>query len=503
MSANEIRLIENIPQVSLGLIAVSRDCFPMRLSQTRRDRVLSLLDKHDLTVHSAETIVENEVDAKMAIAEIKAQGANALVVYLGNFGPEGPETLLAQLFDGPVMYVAAAEESQENLISGRGDALCGLLNASYNLALRNLPAYIPEYPVGDADAVCSMILEFVPVARALIGVRGLKVISFGPRPYDFLACNAPIKGLYDLGASIQENSELDLLVAYRKHEGDKRIPDVVADMTAELGTGNDYPDVLERLAQYELTLLDWYEANKGASRSVVFANKCWPAFQTEFKFVPCYVNSRLAARGIPVSCETDIYGALSEFILACATLQAPTLLDINNSVPQDMYDQHASVVKPYQLTDLVMNFHCGNTSMCSLKQDTAAMKYQLIMKRSLEPDTKPDITRGTLEGTIKSGAATLYRLQSSADGKLRSYIAEGEVLDIDPRSFGAIGVFAVPEFGRFYRHVLIEKNYPHHAGVTLSKAGRTLFSITRYLGVRDIDYNQPRSVLYPSENPFS
>ncbi len=52
------------------------------------------------------------------------------------------------------MFVAAAEESPEtDLVSGRGDAYCGMLNASYNLALRNTKAYIPEYPVGDAEDV--------------------------------------------------------------------------------------------------------------------------------------------------------------------------------------------------------------------------------------------------------------------------------------------------------------------------------------------------------------
>ena len=496
-------IINNIPEVVPGIIAVSRDCFPVELSRSRRDQILKLLKEQGQNVVYAETIVENELDARKALAELKEQGANALIYYLGNYGPEGPETLLAKEFNGPAMYCAAAEETQDNLVNGRGDALCGLLNASYNLALRNLKAYIPEYPIGDTAAICDMIAEFIPVARAIIGVRGLKVISFGPRPFDFLACNAPIKGLYDLGVTIQENSELDLLVAYQKHANDPRIPDVVADMAAELGAGNDYPGILERLAQYELTLIDWYQDNKGAADSVVFANKCWPAFQTEFKFVPCYVNSRLAARGIPVSCETDIYGALSEFILACATMSVPTLLDINNSVPADMYKSNPDIVKGYQLTDLVMNFHCGNTAVCSLKPGTAAMKYQLIMKRSLEPDTEPDITRGTLEGTIQPGETTLFRLQSTADGKMRSYIAEGEILDIDPRSFGAIGVFAVPEFGRFYRHVLVEKNYPHHAGVVLAKAGKTLFSIVKLLGIEDVAFNQPKGMLYPSENPFA
>ena len=54
--------------------------------------------------------------------------------------------------------------------------------------------------------------------------------------------------------------------------------------------------------------------------------------------MPCYVNSRLTAQGIPVSCEVDIYGTLSEFIGTVVSQDAVTLLDINNSVPSDMYN---------------------------------------------------------------------------------------------------------------------------------------------------------------------
>ena len=36
-------------------------------------------------------------------------------------------------------------------------------------------------------------------------------------------------------------------------------------MAKELGTsGNHYPDLLPRMAQFELTLLDWAEQNKGS-----------------------------------------------------------------------------------------------------------------------------------------------------------------------------------------------------------------------------------------------
>ena len=127
------------------------------------------------------SVVENEVDAMKALDEIKDGGANALVVYLGNFGPEGPETLLAQKFDGPVMFVAAAEETGKNLIDGRGDAYCGMLNASYNLGLRGLRVYIPEYPLGVPSEVASMIADFENIARVIIGLKSFKIFSFGVR----------------------------------------------------------------------------------------------------------------------------------------------------------------------------------------------------------------------------------------------------------------------------------------------------------------------------------
>ena len=331
----------NMPKVKLGIVAVSRDCFPESLSVTRRENLVKAYsakyDAEDI-YECPVCIVESEIHMVQALEDIKKAGCNALCVYLGNFGPEISETLLAKHFDGPKMFVAAAEETGDDLCQGRGDAYCGMLNASYNLALRNIKAYIPEYPVGDAEDCAEMLHEFLPIARAVIALQDLKIISFGPRPLNFLACNAPIKQLYNLGVEIEENSELDLFEAFNKHAGDERIPAIVKEMEEELGAGNKKPEILTRLAQYELTLKDWIRDHKGYRKYVTIAGKCWPAFQTQFGFVPCYVNSRLTAQGIPVSCEVDIYGALSEFIGTVVSQDAVTLLDINNTVPKDLYE---------------------------------------------------------------------------------------------------------------------------------------------------------------------
>ena len=493
--------MNNKPEIKIGIVAVSRDCFPESLSVNRRK---ALVDAYTKKYGAAEIyecpicIVESEIHMVQALEDVKKAGCNALVVYLGNFGPEISETLLAKHFEGPKMFIAAAEESGNDLVQGRGDAYCGMLNASYNLQLRNIKAYIPEYPVGNAEECADMIHEFVPIAKAVYALNNLKIISFGPRPLNFLACNAPIKQLYNIGVEIEENSELDLFEAFNKHAGDERIPALVKEMEEELGAGNKKPEILPKLAQYELTLKDWVEEHKGYRKYVALTGKCWPAFQTQFGFVPCYVNSRLTAQGIPVSCEVDIYGTLSEFIGTVVSDDIVTLLDINNSVPNDMYEEEIKGKYNYTQKDTFMGFHCGNTA--SSKLTSCEMKYQMIMARNLPEE----VTQGTLEGDIVPGDITFFRLQSTADNKLRAYIAHGEVLPVATRSFGSIGVFAIPEMGRFYRHVLIEGGFPHHGAVAFGHWGKALFEVFKYIGVpvNEIGYNQPAGVRYPTENPW-
>ncbi len=202
--------------------------------------------------------------------------------------------------------------------------------------------------------------------------------------------------------------------------------------------------------------------------------------------------------GIPVSCEVDIYGALSEFIGTVVSDDVVTLLDINNTVPKDLFDEDIKDKYNYVQTDTFMGFHCGNT--CSSKLAFCEMRNQMIMARSLPEE----VTNGTLEGDIAPGDITFFRLQSTSDARLRAYVAQGEVLPVASRSFGSIGVFAIPEMKRFYRYVLIEKNYPHHGAVAFGHFGKILYDVFKMLGVEltELDYNQPKSERYAGENPF-
>ena len=114
--------MNNIPEVKVGIVAVSRDCFPESLSVNRRKALVeAYAAKYDAkNIYECPVcIVESEIHMVQALEDVKAAGCNALVVYLGNFGPEISETLLAKHFDGPSMFIAAAEESGDNLTQGR------------------------------------------------------------------------------------------------------------------------------------------------------------------------------------------------------------------------------------------------------------------------------------------------------------------------------------------------------------------------------------------------
>ena len=117
----------NTPEVRLGIVGVSRDCFPVELTRKRLKALMGVLKKNKVEATACSVIIENEADMMEAEAEMAAKDVNAVVMYLGNFGPEGPTTRFVERFDGPVMFCAAAEENKKVLAGDRGDAYCGLL----------------------------------------------------------------------------------------------------------------------------------------------------------------------------------------------------------------------------------------------------------------------------------------------------------------------------------------------------------------------------------------
>ncbi len=114
------------------------------------------------------------------------------------------------------------------------------------------------------------------------------------------------------------------------------------------------PDLLTRMAQFELTLLDWAENHKGSKKYVAFADKCWPAFPSQFGFEPCYVNSRLASRGIPWPARS-IFTVPCPSTSACVRPATPSpCWTSTTACPNYIYDEDITGKFNYKLTDTFM-----------------------------------------------------------------------------------------------------------------------------------------------------
>ncbi len=495
--------MKNVPDIKIGVIVGTTDWMPQDVAIENRQKLIaaykSVYGEEDL-YECPIVITDNEVSIKRAMKDVKKAECDAVAMYYANYGPESAGTLFAQEFDGPIMFFAGAEEGTEFQRS-RKDGMSGFINACYALKLRKTNVYVPSNPVGTLSQCAEMIHEFYTIARTLVAIKDLKVITIGPRPSSYLAASAPNHLLYDIGIELSEYSELELLNSYQKHEGDARVDKVVTEMSEEFGEkGNKYLDVLPKMAQYEVTVEDWIRNHKGNRKYVTMTSTCWPAFPLNFGFVPCYVNSRLTGKGTPVACEVDVFGAVSEYIGQCVSKDIVTILNLNNNVAESVYDAQVKGKqfngKEYNLGDLFMGYHCGVT--CSKKLQSCSHELHFVNNLLIGEEQ----SKGTIQGEIIPGAVTLFRLQGNRDGKLQAYVCQGQVLPASVDTYGGRAVIAIPEFERFFRNVVLEKQFPNHAAVMFGHYGKELMSIMKQLGIEDVEYNHPKDMPYKNENVF-
>src|SRR6202023_2861319 len=172
------------PQIKLGLVSASRNCFPRALSEERTERLLERCRVAGILPFVPQgdcRIIETKDHAAEAARQFKEAGCDAVVYYLGNFSPEIEDAFFVKLYDGPVMLLAAAEESGASLLQKRGDALCGLLSAALAVNKRGLAyrVHIPELPVVSAEEAVKEIEHFINVVKVVKGVRNQTVALFG------------------------------------------------------------------------------------------------------------------------------------------------------------------------------------------------------------------------------------------------------------------------------------------------------------------------------------
>lgn len=491
---------DNYPKDKAALVVLSRDCFEADLANTRAKVLLNECKKLKLPVKRIVTssmekgLLQHEPEVESVFKAIMGGGFTSVVTAALNFGDEGSGSLLRRLLQEqhiPVMLTAATEEIANNLYGQRGDGPCGMQSQSFNDELhRNLP-FVAKDVVFTADVMAAAIADFLPIARVVFGMRRLHAVSFGNNPPDFKTCQVFPEKLEELGIRRTEFGLVVLKKRYDKLVGDPRIKDILKILPPIDPQWKDLPEKMARLLLAYLTIIQETVSEGWFATS---ASNCWPEFETDvFGFVPCTVTAVMRELGIPVSCEDDVNGAISEWMLGAASGLPAWLADVNNGIPADMTPDGANP------DDLIGVFHCGNYLV-----EGGECKYQLIMRRLMEPEKpEPEITRGTWEGSLPASDMTLFRLQPGPD-KTRAVVAEGRIHKTPKyKTFGVNGILEVDQWKRWFRYAL-QRNSTHHIGVAFKLVAGHLIGACRMLGIPDseIHWNRPAGIYYPNESRY-
>ena len=311
-------------QVKIGFAPTRRAIFSapdaVKYADLTRKKLDEMgIDYVDIKDINKEGLLYNDEDRIKIAEKFRKEKVDGLFLPHGNFGTEYECARLAKDLNVPVLLWGPRDERPEPDGMRLRDTQCGLFATGKVLRRFRIPfTYMtncrltdPEFERGLKDflAVCNVVKTF----------RHIRVLQIGPRPYDFWStmCN-----------------EGELLEKFNIQLAPVPIPELTEEMNR---VRKDEADKVEDIIRYcrenmtckiEDNLLNNVAALKVAMRNLAdkygasaIAIQCWNALQGEIGIMPCAANSLLNEEGLPVVCETDIHGAITQLMVEAADLE--------------------------------------------------------------------------------------------------------------------------------------------------------------------------------------
>lgn len=194
------------------------------------------------------------------------------------------------------------------------------------------------------------------------------------------------------------------------------------------------------------------------------SSRCWPDFFTSFGTPVCSVLSLLNALGIPASCESDVYGALSMYIGSQLTGKATFFGD-----PVSMDETEGTITF----------WHCGMAA-CSLARKDTGAQVGVHPNRKIGPVMD--------FGCEACQQVTVFRVGREPDGSFRFFISKGEALDKPKQFSGASVVVKTETAARDVVCMSVKEGWEPHFVVIYADVAQELEKLARMIGAKVCNY---------------
>jgi L-fucose isomerase-like protein len=265
-----------------------------------------------------------------------------------------------------------------------------------------------EYIFGspDEEKVQRKISAVIKACQVKNSLNNLTVGVVGNAPSGFYFSNALDTEVQNaVGAKLEYIEARDIInkaKALEAKDYEKHLTDAQGNIKGLDEIPQENLDKFGRLAEA-------YQAFVEEKGIRALASRCWPDFFVEYATPVCNVLSLLTESGVVSSCEADVYGAISMYILREFTGTAPYFGD-----PVSL-DENKNAITFW---------HCG-AGACSLARKDTGARAGVHPNRKIGP---------TMEFGLKEGRVTVIRLGRKPDGTFRMFLMTGEALD-EPQQF--------------------------------------------------------------------
>ena len=188
------------------------------------------------------------------------------------------------------------------------------------------------------------------------------------------------------------------------------------------------------------------------------AFQCWTALQEALGICSCFVHGELTQLGIPVTCETDINGALTAAMLQAARLNQSPVFFADLTVRHPANDN----------AELI--WHCGPFPLELADEDVEPA----LARHYILPSGDP----GVGEWRIKGGPVTLARFDGD-HGEYSLLIGHGRGTD-GPFTRGTYLWVEVNDWPLWEEHI-IRGPYIHHVAGVHGHLAAALYEACRYI----------------------
>jgi L-fucose isomerase-like protein len=186
--------------------------------------------------------------------------------------------------------------------------------------------------------------------------------------------------------------------------------------------------------------------------------RCWPELRDQYKTTPCAAHALMSQDGVPNSCEIDLPALITTYILNRMAGTPAFNFDITAYLEREGAIQFA---------------HCGAAAP-SLAGDPRKALVRVHMRTA---------TGATVEFPFPEGTATLAKLLRPRDGKLRLFVARGQVIPSGEGVRGSVATVRPEPSAAAFLDKMMREAVEHHVALVYGDWTGELAHFCEFTGV--------------------